>query len=77
MVGSASDATGGAYGRKFARKHRGKSPLMLGEVGTAQRFGGLRGGPTLYLFGRDGRVREMYEGFRSNEVLEKEILGLL
>jgi peroxiredoxin len=77
VLGIALDSNEGAFVRNFAQKHRVKVPLLIGDVETAHRFGGLRGVPTLFLFDREGRMREMLEGFRANEILEEKILGLL
>lgn len=77
VIGIALDSNDGAFVRNFAQKHRVKIPLLIGDVETAHRFGGLRGIPTLFLFDREGRMREMLEGFRANEILEQRILGLL
>jgi peroxiredoxin len=77
VLAIALDTNEGAYVKSFELKHRIKIPLLIGDVATAHLFGGIRGVPTLFLFDRGGRLREVIEGFRDKGALESKILDLL
>jgi len=76
-VGISLDEGGGKYVKAFVSRHRVKMPLLIGNVETAHLFGGLRGVPTIFIFDRDGKVREVLEGFQGEDSLEEKILELL
>jgi len=76
-VGISLDKGNGNYIKGFVSRHRVKMPLLIGDVETAHLFGGLKGVPTIFIFDREGRVREVLEGFRGEDTLEEKILELL
>lgn len=76
-IGISLDEGGERYLKGFVSRHRVKIPLLIGNVETAHLFGGLRGVPTTFIFGRDGKVTDILEGFRGQDDLERRILELL
>jgi peroxiredoxin len=76
-MGISLDKGEGKYLKSFITKHKVKLPLLIGNVETAHLFGGVKGVPTTYIFDRQGRVKEMWEGFRGKESIEKKILELI
>jgi peroxiredoxin len=77
VVGISLDEGGGRYLKSFIARHKVGIPLLAGDVETAHLFGGLRGIPTTFIFDRDGKVREVIEGFQDEDTLERKIVPLL
>jgi peroxiredoxin len=76
-VGISLDEGNVNYIKGFVSRHRVKMPLLVGDVETAHLFGGLKGIPTIFIFDREGKVREVFEGFQGEDTLEEKILELL
>jgi len=65
------------YVKAFVARHQVRIPLLIGSRETAHLFGGIKGVPTIYIFDREGRVKEVLEGFRGKQAIEEKILELL
>lgn len=52
-------------------------PIVIGDDGVAQKFGGLIGFPTSILIARDGRIVKRITGLASSEEVARAIEGLL
>ncbi len=77
VVAISLDKGEGKYLNSFIERHKVKIPLLIGSVETAHLFGGIGGVPTTFIFDREGRVREMLEGFRGRAFMEEKIEELL
>jgi thiol-disulfide isomerase/thioredoxin len=52
-------------------------PTLIGNQETMRVFGNVNALPTSFLIGKDGRIRQKFQGLRSEEELEAHILELL
>ncbi len=77
VLGISLDPEEEKYLKSFVGRHKVKLPLLIGDVQTAHLFGGVKGVPTTYIFDREGRVREMREGFQGKDAIERKILELM
>jgi len=86
VLGIAMDDEGKSVVAPFIAKERfsvaGKSvpinyPILLGNEGVAQKYGGLIGFPTSFLIGRDGRISKRIIGQLHYDDINESIQGLL
>lgn len=63
--------------KKFIKKYSLNYPNAKVTREVIKKLGGTRGIPTTYIIGRDGKVRVRYFGYRSKDVVEKDIRVLL
>ena len=52
-------------------------PVLMGTNDIVKLYGGIRGIPTAFIIGKDGTIRQRYEGYRPKELFEKEIKSAL
>lgn len=58
---------------KFTKDNKINYPVVIGDEALVKRYGNIRGIPTSFLVGKDGKIAQRYEGFRTKEVFEKDI----
>lgn len=58
---------------KFKNSYKINYPILLGTQNVVRQYGNIRGIPTSFLVGRDGKVVQKYDGYRPKEVFEKDI----
>lgn len=63
--------------KEFVAQSRMNYPVLLGTNDIAQRYGGIKGIPTTFIIDKNGKIINMFEGFRPKEVFKKEIQKLL
>ncbi len=62
---------------KFAKKIRVHYPLVVATDDVLQKFGGLEGLPTTFLYDRSGILQKKVIGFEYTDVFESELKRLL
>lgn len=63
--------------RNFYRRFRMNYPVVLASDEIGNLYGGIQGTPTSFLIGCDGRIHAEYVGLTSENVLARQIHGLL
>lgn len=64
--------------KKFYKDYQMNYPVLMGTNEIVKLYGGIRGIPTAFILGKDGTIRQRFEGYRPKEMFEKEIkLALL
>jgi peroxiredoxin len=59
--------------KKFYKDYQMNYPVLMGTNDIVKLYGGIRGIPTAFILGKDGTIRQRFEGYRPKEVFEKEI----
>lgn len=59
--------------KKFYKDYQMNYPVLMGTNDIVKLYGGIRGIPTAFIVGKDGTIRQRYEGYRPKEIFEKEI----
>ncbi len=62
---------------EFSRKFNVNYPLVIGNAGLAERYGGILGLPVSFLIGCDGRIAARYDGRIDILRVERELKPLL
>lgn len=62
---------------RFAQKIGVHYPLAVARGGIVEKFGGLQGLPTTFIYDRRGILREKIIGFQYTHVVESEVRPLL
>lgn len=62
---------------KFAKEAGVRYPLAVATPGIMDKFGGLKGLPTTFIYGRDGILRQKIIGFEYTDAVEADIKSLL
>jgi peroxiredoxin len=63
--------------KNFHSENKINYPILLGTDEVVKLYGGIRGIPTTFVIGKDGTIRQRYEGFRPKDLFEKEIKAAL
>ena len=63
--------------KNFQSENKINYPILLGTDEVVKLYGGIRGIPTTFVIGKDGTIRQRYEGFRPKDLFEKEIKAAL
>lgn len=58
---------------RFVKDNKINYPVVIGDEALVKQYGNIRGIPTSFLVGKDGKIAQRYEGFRTKEVFEKDI----
>ncbi len=58
---------------RFVKDNKINYPVVIGDEALVKKYGNIRGIPTSFLIGKDGKIVQRYEGFRTKEVFEKDI----
>lgn len=61
----------------FVKKYGMNYPVAVGDAALAERFGGVLGLPVAFIVGRDGVIRERYDGIVTPETFERAVVSLL
>lgn len=77
VVGVSLDEEGAKVLKPFMKQFGINYPIVLGDLKTAQVFGGVRSIPTTFIIGRDGRIAGQHVGLTSKADFEKAIKPLL
>jgi cytochrome c biogenesis protein CcmG/thiol:disulfide interchange protein DsbE len=73
VIGIAWDEEGRAVVGPYARNLGINYPVMVGTPQVSQAYGGIQAFPMVFLIGRDGRVRQTFEGAQDKSIFEKAI----
>jgi peroxiredoxin len=76
-VGVAMDIEGWAKVRPYLQQHPVNYPVVVGDVGLANRFGSMPGLPVTLLIDRKGRIAEFHPGKVDRSAFEAEIRQVL
>jgi peroxiredoxin len=63
--------------KKFYNDKKMNYPVLLGTNDVVKLYGGIRGIPTTFIIGKNGTIRQKFEGFRPKTVFENEIINAL
>lgn len=77
VVGVSLDEEGARVLKPFMKQFGINYPVVLGDLKTAQAFGGVRSIPTTFIISRDGRIAGRHVGLVSKADFEKAIKPLL
>ncbi len=77
VVGVALDQSGPEAIQDFVKEFQVSYPILVGDSGVAQAYGGVRAIPTTFLIGREGRILQKYLGFHEEEFFESAIRSAL
>lgn len=59
--------------KTFYQNYKMNYPVLMGTNEVAKLYGGIRGIPTAFVVGKDGMIKQRYEGYRPKAVFEKDI----
>ena len=77
IVGVAMDEPGAEVVRPFVQKNDLRYHVLLGDLYTANRYGGVDALPTTFVIDRKGHIARKYIGYRSLESFEEDLAPLL
>ena len=77
IVGVAMDEPGAEVVKPFVEKNGLSYHVLLGDIYTANRYGGVDALPTTFVIDRDGHIARKYIGYRSLESFEEDLAPLL
>jgi thiol-disulfide isomerase/thioredoxin len=77
IIGVSLDKTGVREVASFVKEWKIPYIVVMGTGEVARSYGGIRGIPTTFVIGKDGKVYRKYVGYRKKEVFEKDVLRLL
>lgn len=58
----------------FKSAYKINYPILIGDQEVVRKYGNIRGIPTSFLIGKDGKIKQRYDGYRTREIFEKDIL---
>jgi thiol-disulfide isomerase/thioredoxin len=73
VLGVSMDDGGQDRIRAFAAEHHVTYPILIGNAGVADAYGGVRFLPQTFFIGRDGRIIARTFGMRTREDLERDV----
>ena len=76
-LGVSMDENGWQAVRPFVKKMAVNYPVMIGNDGVAQLYGGIEALPSTFLIDRDGRIASVHLGLVGRHDYEDEILRLI
>lgn len=59
--------------KTFYQNYKMNYPVLMGTNDVVKLYGGIRGIPTAFIVGKDGMIKQRYEGYRPKAVFEKDI----
>lgn len=59
--------------KKFKSAYKINYPVLIGNQDILKKYGNIRGIPTSFLIGKDGKIKQRYDGYRPIEVFERDI----
>jgi thiol-disulfide isomerase/thioredoxin len=77
IVGVSLDEAGPALVKRFANQFGINYPIVMGDTGIVNAYGGIRSIPTTFVIDRTGRVVSRHIGYTEKSVFENEIKELL
>ncbi len=77
IIGVSLDDAGPQVVRDFVEREGIRYPIVMGDPGLADRYGGVEVIPTAFLIDREGRVAARLVGFKAEEELSSRIEPLL
>jgi len=77
IVGVAMDDEGIEAVKPFVDKNKMNYPVLLGNEGAANDWGGVYGLPTSFMIDRQGKIRITHQGLIGKDIIEKDIRSLL
>jgi peroxiredoxin len=77
ILGVSMDENGWRPVRPFVKQMEVKYPVMIGNDGVAQLYGGIESLPMTFLIDREGRVAEVHSGLVDKHQYQDEILRLI
>lgn len=76
VVGIAMDDDGWPVVKPFVAAQKVPYPVLLGDDGVSQLYGGVEALPTTFLIGRDGKVKYLHRGLIEKAEYAREIAEL-
>jgi len=77
IVGVAMDEPGAEVVKPFVEKNGLSYHVVIGDLYTANRYGGVDALPTTFVIDRNGHIARKYIGYRSLESFEEDLAPLL
>jgi peroxiredoxin len=77
IIGVSLDRIGQQEVSAFVKEWKIPYTVVMGNGAVVKSYGGIRGIPTTFVIGKDGKIYRKYVGYRKKEVFEKDVLKLL
>ena len=77
IIGVSLDKTGVRDVASFVNEWKIPYVIVMGTGEVVRSYGGIRGIPTTFVIGKDGKIYRKYVGYRKKEVFKEDVLKLL
>jgi len=77
IIGVALDEEGAKVVKPFVDEYKMNYPVLLGNADIQKAYGGIQGIPTTFIIDKNGKVVDMFTGYRDEPVFEKRIQALI
>lgn len=77
VVGISVDEDGPEYVKAFVKSRKINYPILMSTDEVLDAYGGIRGIPTTFLIGRDGKIVRKFYGEQSKRTLEEAVKQLI
>jgi peroxiredoxin len=77
IIGVSLDKTGVREVASFVKEWKIPYIIVMGTGRVMRDYGGIRGVPTTFVIGRDGKIYRKYVGYRKKEVFQEDVTKLL
>ena len=77
IIGVSLDKTGVREVASFVNEWKIPYVVVMGTGQVVRDYGGIRGVPTTFVIGRDGKISRKYVGYRKKEVFQEDVTRLL
>ncbi len=77
IIGVSLDRTGVRDVAAFVKEWKIPYVVVMGTGEVTRSYGGIRGIPTTFVIGKDGKIYRKYVGYRKKEVFKDDVLKLL
>jgi len=77
IIGVSLDRTGIREVATFVKEWKIPYVVVMGTGEVVKNYGGIRGIPTTFVIGKDGKIYRKYVGYRKKEVFQNDVTRLL
>ena len=77
IIGVSLDKTGVREVASFVKEWKIPYIVVMGTGQVVRDYGGIRGVPTTFVIGKDGKIYKKYVGYRRKEVFQEDVTKLL
>ena len=77
IIGVSLDKTGVREVASFVKEWKIPYVVVMGTGEVVRDYGGIRGVPTTFVIGKDGKIYRKYVGYRKKEVFQEDVTALL